>query len=46
MFFDRTTALRFNIEHSDKSIKLKHWFKDWGNAVLPCVKASEDITND
>ncbi len=38
MFFDRTTALRFTVEHSDKSIHLKHWFKDWGNAVLPCVK--------
>lgn len=38
MFYDRTTALRFNIEHSDKSLKLKHWFKDWGNAVLPCVE--------
>ena len=38
MFYDRTTALRFNIEHGDKSLKLKHWFKDWGNAVLPCVE--------
>lgn len=38
MFYDRTTALRFTIEHSDKSTKLKHWFKDWGNAVLPCIE--------
>lgn len=38
MFYDRTTALRFTVEHSDKSIKLKHWFKDWGNAVLPCIE--------
>ena len=35
MFYDRTTALRFTVEHGDKSLKLKHWFKDWGNAVLP-----------
>ncbi len=38
VFYDRVNALRFTIEHSDKSIKLKHWFKDWGNAVLPCVE--------
>ncbi len=38
MFYDRATALRFTVEHSDKSVKLKHWFKDWGNAVLPCIE--------
>ncbi|MEE1061567.1 MAG: polysaccharide ABC transporter ATP-binding protein [Ruminococcus sp.] len=37
MFYDRCTALRFVLEHSDDSVKLKHWFKDWGNAVLPCI---------
>lgn len=37
MFYDRTTALRFTIEHSDESKKLKHWFKDWGYAVIPCI---------
>lgn len=39
MFYDRCTALRFKLEHSEKSIHLKHWFKDWGNAVLPCVSS-------
>ena len=38
MFHDRTTALRFTVEHGEKSLKLKHWFKDWGNAVLPCIE--------
>lgn len=38
MFYDRCSALRFTVTHSDKSIKLKHWFKDWGNAVLPCIE--------
>lgn len=42
MFYDRTTALRFTVEHSDESIKLKHWFKDWGNAVIPCVEQIKD----
>lgn len=42
MFYDRTTALRFTVEHSEESIKLKHWFKDWGNAVLPCVEQVEE----
>ena len=38
MFYDRATALRFDVEHSDDSTKLRHWFKDWGNAVLPCIE--------
>lgn len=38
MFYDRVTALRFNVEHSENSLHLKHWFKDWGNAVLPCIE--------
>ncbi len=42
MFYDRTTALRFTVEHSDESVKLKHWFKDWGNAVIPCVEKISD----
>ena len=42
MFYDRATALRFTVEHSEQSIKLKHWFKDWGNAVLPCVEQVEE----
>lgn len=43
MFYDRTTALRFEIVHGKKSVKLRHWFKDWGNAVLPCItKAGEN----
>ena len=37
MFYDRATALRFSVEHGSESIKLKHWFKNWGNAVLPCL---------
>ena len=38
MFYDRCTALRFTVEHGENSVKLKHWFKDWGNAVLPCIQ--------
>ena len=45
MFYDRANALRFTLEHGEESTKLKHWFKDWGNAVLPCVTQinQEDI---
>lgn len=43
VFYDRANALRFTVEQSDESVHLKHWFKDWGNAVLPCVtKITED----
>lgn len=42
MFYDRATALRFEIVHGKESVKLKHWFKDWGNAVLPCITKAEE----
>ncbi len=38
MFYDRCTTLRFTVEHGEKSLNLRHWFKDWGNAVLPCIE--------
>ena len=37
-YYDQCIGIRFTIEHSEKHIKLKHWFKDWGNAVLPCIE--------
>ncbi len=37
-YYDQCTGIRFNVEHNDKDIHLKHWFKDWGNAVLPCIE--------
>lgn len=40
-FYDRCTAMRFNVEHSDESLNLRHWFKDWGNSVLPCIEKIE-----
>ncbi|MBR4859377.1 MAG: ABC transporter ATP-binding protein [Clostridia bacterium] len=36
-YYDRCICMRIEILHSDQSTKLKHWFKDWGNAVLPCI---------
>ena len=42
IFYDRATALRFEIVHGEESVKLKHWLKDWGNAVLPCITKSEE----
>ena len=42
MFYDRCTALRFRLEHSEKSVCLKHWFKDWGHAVLPCLSMNAE----
>ncbi len=37
-YYDQCKGIVFSVEHSDKSIHLKHWFKDWGNAVLPCIE--------
>ena len=36
-YYDRCESMRIEILHCEESIKLKHWFKDWGNAVLPCI---------
>jgi lipopolysaccharide transport system ATP-binding protein len=38
MYYDRCTSFRFSVEHNQNSIHLKNWFKDWGNAVLPCIE--------
>lgn len=43
VYYDQCTGIRFNVEHNDYDIHLKHWFKDWGNAVLPCI---EQINGD
>lgn len=42
-YYDQCKGIVFVVEHSDKSIHLKHWFKNWGNAVLPCI---EQINGD
>lgn len=42
VFYDRVTAFRFEIIHGSDSTKLRHWFKDWGNAVLPCISKAEE----
>lgn len=41
-YFDRYICMRLEIKHCKDSIHLKHWFKDWGNAVLPCVEQVEE----
>ncbi len=42
-YYDQCKGIVFVVEHSDNSIHLKHWFKNWGNAVLPCI---EQINGD
>ncbi len=37
-YFDQCIGIKFYINHSDDSIHLKHWFKNWGYAVLPCLE--------
>jgi lipopolysaccharide transport system ATP-binding protein len=37
VYYDQCTGIRFTVDHADDAIYLRHWFKDWGNAVLPCV---------
>ena len=35
VYYDQCRGMSFSVEHCDESIYLKHWFTDWGNAVLP-----------
>ncbi len=37
-YYDQCKGIVFVVEHSDSSLHLKHWFKNWGNAVLPCIE--------
>lgn len=36
VYYDQCRGMSFTVEHCEESIHLKHWFNDWGNAVLPC----------
>lgn len=38
VYYDQCTGIRFNVEHTENDTHLKHWFKNWGNAVLPCIE--------
>ena len=38
VYYDQSRGIRFSIAHSEESKHLKHWFADWGNAVLPCIE--------
>ena len=42
VYYDQCRGMRFTVSHSDNSKHLKHWFADWGNAVLPCIKKIEE----
>ena len=42
VYYDQCRGMRFTVSHSDDSKHLKHWFADWGNAVLPCIKKIEE----
>ena len=41
VYYDECRGMKFTIVHSNASIHLKHWFADWGNAVLPCISKAE-----
>ena len=38
VYYDQCRGIRFNVIHNEDSLHLKHWFRDWGNAVLPCIE--------
>ena len=41
VYYDQCRGFSFSVEHCDESIHLKHWFMDWGHAVLPCFEKKE-----
>lgn len=41
VYYDQCRGMNFSIIHNEQSIHLKHWFADWGNAVLPCINKCE-----
>ena len=39
VYYDQCRGMSFTVEHCKESVHLKHWFADWGNAVLPCIES-------
>lgn len=40
-YYDQCLAFNFVVAVNDKSIHLRHWFSDWGNAVIPCISKAD-----
>lgn len=38
VYYDQCKGIRFTVTHGNESLQLRHWFKDWGNTVLPCIE--------
>ncbi len=41
MQYDRCPAMRFEIVPSGDALNLKHWFRNFGYTILPCVSGAE-----
>lgn len=37
-YYDQCKGINFSIVHGPTSVHLRHWFSDWGKAVLPPMK--------
>ena len=37
-YYDCVPAMRFEIVQGADNTMFKRWYKNWGNAVLPCVE--------
>lgn len=46
VYHDCATAMRFELTENDKSSNLKHWSKNWGNAILPCIKKIQEHSDE
>lgn len=46
MQYDRCTAMRFEIIQSLDALNLKHWFRNFGYTVLPCISNAEPTDSD
>ena len=40
-YYDQCRGMSFGVNHHSGSVDFKHWFPDWGNAVLPCVEKTD-----
>ena len=38
VYYDQCRGFTFSIVECEAAIHLRHWFNDWGNAVLPCFR--------
>ena len=42
VYYDQCEGISFKLLHCDTTTHLRHWYPDWGHAVLPCLSMNAE----